>query len=122
MGRFADWRRYREETGLGGPVDLFRFNTEDGDKDIDRSDRPVDFERIRNELFKLILDKYPKESKEFIHKIADRGDEEIKMLLSRLDMTKEPEQSHEPKKYYDQDEVVPSSADGAHGYGGGGGD
>ena len=113
---FQEWLRKRGVKESFGdeadPVDGFKF----GGSDDDYAD---DYENIQKELFKSVMSKYPDEAMEFFNGIAQRGDEEIAMLLSKLQQDK-PNQSREPSHPSDGDEIVPSNADTGFGGEGGG--
>jgi hypothetical protein len=114
MGLFTDWVVKKAFLEDAGPVDNFRFNKSTVDLD-----HPVDHDRIRNELFRLVMDKYPEETNRFLHDIAQRGDNEIQSLLAQVQVGKPP-RAFNDIDHRDKDEVVPAKADGAHGDGGGG--
>jgi hypothetical protein len=87
----------------GDPIDDFKFNS--GEEDF-----ADDYENIKQELFDAVLSKYPEETMQFLNGIAERGDEEIASLLSKLQQ-EEPNELKEPKHPTDVDEIVPSGAD-----------
>lgn len=117
MSIFQQWLQQRKlKEGLGDdsdPVGNFKFS--------DSDDYADDYENIQRELFKAVMSKYPDESLEFFNGIAQRGDEEIAMLLSKLQQD-QPDQMREPQHPTDGDEVVPSNADTGLGGGEGGGE
>lgn len=96
------------------PVDKFRFNT--GEEDY-----AEDYEKVQQELFKVVLSKYPNETLDFLNTIAQRGDEEITNLLRKMRKDKGMRLPREPQHPTDGDEVVPSMADRGHDQGGEGG-
>jgi hypothetical protein len=116
MSIFQQWLRNRNlKEGLANgadPVDGFKF----GGNDEDYAD---DYENVQRELVKAIMSKYPDEAMEFFNGIAQRGDEEVAALLSKLQQDK-PDQMRAPQHPTDGDEVVPSGADTGFGgeYGG----
>lgn len=100
MSMFQTWlRRKRMYEGLGDAGNL------NGGEDF-----AVDHERIQTELFKTLMSKYPDETMQFVNGIAQRGDEEVASLLSKLKRDKKP-QFNEPSHPSDGDEVVPANAD-----------
>jgi hypothetical protein len=119
MGVFTNWVKkkaiFEDLNAVNDPVDRFKFN--DGGPD---PDKPFDYEKVRSELFKLVMDKYPDETMRFLHDIAQRGDTEVKTLLAQMNAGRKPKEFREPPHSSSQDEVVPSSADAAHGPGDGG--
>lgn len=106
MGVFADWVRRKhvtEETGLGqqtGSIDH-------------ELDEPVDYEKVKRELFTVVLTKYPDETFRFLEEIGDRGDEEVRTLLRKLRRQKTGGGGFTHK--HDPDQVVPCIADTGHG-------
>jgi len=110
MSMFKDWMRRRNlREGLadsGEPMDGFKLNSDD-------NDFAADHEHIQKELFKTILTKYPDETMQFLNGIAQRGDEEVANLLSKMRREKKT-QFKEPKHPTDGDEVVPSGADSGY--------
>jgi hypothetical protein len=123
MGIFSDWasknviKEYQDS-----PADKFKFSGGNSDGGHSDTDHPIDYEKARSDLFKLIMEKYPEETMRFFHDIGQRGDLEIKNLLSQIDIGKKTHEFPNPRNYRDRDEVVPSSADTAGGGSGGGGD
>lgn len=120
----SEWQKYLEkrayleglgDTGGGSPVDRFKFNTDD-------EDMAEDHEHVQQELFKVVIGKYPEETMDFLNTIANRGDEEVASLLRRVRKDKSSRLPREPKHPSDGDEFVPSSADIAHNPEQGGGD
>lgn len=113
---FQEWlasRKIKEEFGIGSePEDQFHFNA-------DTDDFADDHEHLQQELFKILLSKYPEETLGFVNNIAARGDEEVATLLRKMQKDG-PNPMKEPQHPSDGDEVVPSGADG--GYGGGEGE
>jgi len=118
MSMFKEWmkrKKLREGLGDSGePVDGFKLNGDD-------NDFAVDHEHLQKELFKTIMSKYPDETMQFVNGIAQRGDEEVAALLSKLKREKKPQFS-EPRHPTDGDEVVPSGADSGYNNEFGGGD
>jgi len=117
MSIFKDYMRRRqvkEGMGEGGdPIDDFKFNS--GDEDF-----ADDYDNIKQELFDAVLSKYPEETMQFLNGIAQRGDEEIASLLSKLQQER-PGEVKEPHHPTDYDEIVPSGADSGFGGDGDGG-
>lgn len=65
-----------------------------------------DYERVQQELFKLVLNKYPDETMEFLNGIGQRGDQEISELLSKLRTSNQPTNFPKPEHPEAQDKVV----------------
>jgi hypothetical protein len=115
MSIFQDWLRQRQlREGINEPVDRFRFDT-------DNEDYADDYEHIQQEVFKVVMSKYPDETMEFLNGIAARGDEEVAELVRKLQKDK-PGKPKEPQHPSEEDEVVPSSADSGYNNAFGGGD
>lgn len=98
--------RHYQEGSLDGddPASAFKFNTDD--------DAPHDYEKLQNELFRVVLGKYPGEVMEFFNNIAQRGDEEISSLLKKMGVNGGSMVGKKPQHPRDFDnEVVPSKAD-----------
>lgn len=112
MSMFLNWLKKKGYTegfmDNENPVKKFNFNTDD-------QDYAHDHDRVEMELFKTILRKYPEESMDFFQTISQRGDAEISSLLRKLNRGSGPKLSSPPKHPFNQDEVVPSSADVAFG-------
>lgn len=111
---YARKRRLRE--GLADdadPTSGFKFNNS-GDEDV-----ADDHEHTQQELFKVIMTKYPEETNAFLNGIAQRGDEEVAALLRKVGKNKGFSMNREPQHPTDGDEVVPSNADTGHSGGGG---
>jgi hypothetical protein len=106
--RYVERRKMREGLGDGdSPVDRFRFNTDDDDVGEDH-------EKVQQELFKVVMGKYPQEAVDFLNTIAQRGDEEVASLLRRMKKEKGPRLPRGPQHPTDGDEVVPATADTGH--------
>ena len=104
---FKKWLRYREGLGdTGEPMDGFKLGADD-------NDFAGDHEHIQKELFKVIMSKYPDEAMQFLNGIAQRGDQEVASLLSKLKREKK-SQFKEPQHPTDGHEVVPSGADSGY--------
>lgn len=114
MSMFADWlekKRLRESLEDGDdPVSNFRFNNDDDDFSDDQ-------DQVQAELFKTVLRKYPEETMDFLHTIAQRGDTEISALLNKIDKGRGPRLNKEPRHPSDYDEVMPPIADTGQGGG-----
>lgn len=112
MSMFQDWLKkkgYKEGLADGGnPVEKFNFNM-DNDHDF-----AEDQDRTEVELFKTIIRKYPEETMDFFQTMARRGDAEIANLLKKLDRNSIPKLSKKPQHSFNNDEVVPSSADSGY--------
>lgn len=111
MSQFKEWiknRRLKESIpGSEDPVANFKFNTDDQDFADDR-------DQVESEMFKTLLRKYPEETMDFIHTIAQRGDHQIAMLLRKLDKGNGPRLMKEPRHPSQDDEIVPAIADTGH--------
>lgn len=115
---FHDWlqRKLHEAEGQGeitptDPVSKFKFD--------DNDDCGTDYEHTQQELFKVVMSKYPEEAIEFLNGIAQRGDEEVASLLSKLQKDK-PIEMEEPDHPSSGHEIVPSLADTGYDPGGSG--
>ena len=110
MSMFKDWMKRRMlREGLadsGEPMDGFKLGSDD-------NDFAGDHEHLQKELFKTVLNKYPDETMQFLNGIAQRGDEEVANLLSKLRREKK-DTYREPQHSGEGDEVVPSSADSGY--------
>jgi len=110
MSLWNQWKRKRDiNEGLGdgaNPVDNFKFN-DAGD------DYAADNEQIQQELFSIVMSKYPEETMQFLDGIAQRGDEEVLSLLRKLQ--REAPGDREGNKPRNPPEVVPPAADSGHG-------
>lgn len=115
MGYFDEWLRGRGiKEGfddIGSPVDNFRFNSDDENEEENHVD---DQEKVKRELFEVVYSKYPTETLQFLDGIAQRGDEEVNALLSKL-KANSPNNFKEPRHPSDTDEVVPPEADTGQG-------
>jgi len=87
---FKQWiqkRRYLE-SGLGGvedPTDRFRFNNNQG------NDIAVDYERIQQELVKLVMAKYQPKVLQFLKVLAEEhADQELMTLIRKLETDNSP--------------------------------
>lgn len=102
-------RRLWDENMGGGdsPVDKFRFNGEDGEF-------AEDYEKVQQELFKVVLSKYPDETIDFLNTIAQRGDEEVGSLLRKMRKENGSRLPKEPQHPTEGDEVMPPMADVGH--------
>lgn len=112
MSIWKDYLRKRQLLeGLadgGDPVAKFKFNGEDDE------DYAEDYEKIQQELFKVVMSKYPNETVDFLNTLASRGDEEVSSLLRKMKKDKGTKLPREPQHPTDGHEVVPSSADSGH--------
>jgi hypothetical protein len=107
--QFLKNRHVRESLEDGSdPTARFKFNSED-------DDYAEDYERVQQELFKIVLSKYPNECLDFLNMIANRGDEEISGLLRKMKKEKSSGRlPKEPQHPTDGDEVVRAAADVGH--------
>lgn len=114
MSTWNKWKRnrYLKEDGNepSNPVDNFKFNRND-------NDYADDYQHLQQELFTTVYSKYPEECMQFLNGIAQRGDEEILMLLRKLqkDVPTGSPKGNEPRN---PPEVVPPESDTGHGGGG----
>jgi hypothetical protein len=108
------WLRRKLTEGfdsIQSPEDKFRFNRE-SEEELGK-----DYEKIRNELFSNVMDKFPDETRQFLDGIRQRGDNEINQLIRELDGLKNPPNPdfEKPRHPTEGDnDVVPSSADSGH--------
>ena len=105
MSLFADYlRKQKIRESLSSP---FEKPAQD--------DQADDYDQLQRELFKTIMSKYPEETEAFLNGFAQRGDQEIVGMLSKLGRNmRSPAKAHHPS---DQDEIVPAASDLAHGGG-----
>lgn len=66
-------------------------------------DFAIDYEKVQSNLFKVIMEKYPEETMKFLEDISERGDEEVKNLLTQIKRTS--------SSSNEKDEVMPNLAD-----------
>lgn len=97
MGIFNTWLH---KEGLADSTTAFK---------MDHDDRGVDFEKTRNEIFKLVFEKYPERTMEFLNSIAQTGDSEIANLLKKID-SERPVHALKPEHPV-SGEVIPPVAD-----------
>ena len=109
MSEWEQWfnkRKLKEEMeGGSNPADNFNFSNTNDDVDTD------DYEKTQQELFKVVFSKYPTETLQFMDGIAQRGDEEVNGLLSKIKKDHEPASEKPVRHPSDGDEVVPPNAD-----------
>jgi hypothetical protein len=106
MSVFGRWlERRRLEEGLADAGDPFSSGGNDPDFAQDQ-------DQLKAELFKTVYTKYPDETMQFLNGIAQRGDEEIASLLSKI-RREGKSQFKEPSHPTDGHEVVPPGADRA---------
>lgn len=107
MSLWEQWvknrRRLSEADDSSAAADKFKFNAVD-------DDMGVDYERTQTELFQAVFSKYPEETMEFLQGIANRGDEEVSVLMNKLNKQHMPSSSR-VKHPREKEEFVPSSAD-----------
>ncbi len=109
------WKEYLRKRNIAegisdgdDPVAKFKFNSED-------EDYAEDYEHVQQELFKVVLSKYPNETLDFLNTIANRGDSEISNLLRKMKKEKSSNRlPRDPQHPTDGHEVVPASADTGH--------
>lgn len=115
MGYFDEWLREKgiKESfeDMGSPVDNFRFNS---DSESGEENTVDDHEKVKSELFEVVYSKYPTETLQFLDGLAQRGDEEVNALLSKL-KAQSPNNFKEPRDPENQDEVVPPESDTGQG-------
>ncbi len=109
ISNFHDWLLAKmNESGNGfgwSPVDKFDFG--------DTKDRPSDYDRSLSDVIKIALQKKPDAVKEFFTKLAE-DDDELRELISKLDMEKNGER-RPPIKMPGDETVIRSTADGGMG-------
>ena len=109
-----DWDRWlalREASDeMGSPEDNFKF---------DRSKEGIanDHDKIKDDLFRAVWDKYQEDAHQFFDSIAQR-DPEVRELLKQLDSSKQPSEFEEPKHPSEIDEFEPPIPDKGHADGG----
>lgn len=116
MSIFWDWVKKHHPYIEGvdddtDPADKFRFSTDD------ELDYAQDHEKIRSELFKTVLAKYPEESMKFFQRLAHK-DQEIAEMVKK--MGRPDSRSFKHVGNSSDDEVVPPSADVGYSSGNGG--
>jgi hypothetical protein len=113
MSLFQQWLKKRNliESGL---EDKFQFSDKDleNSDDMGATDYADDHDHIRDELFKVVMSKYPTETIEFLNGIAQRGDEEVSLLLSKVQ--KNTPHNQDIRHPRERDEVKPPTADTGH--------
>lgn len=118
MKTFQKWverKKFRENIeDLQNPSDRFKLNNSD--------DLGTDYDHTLQELMKVVMAKYERETMEFLSGIAQRGDEEVINLLRRLGKEAKPIDMEEPDHPGQGDEVVPPNADVGHSDSGGSGE
>lgn len=77
------------------------------------NDYGVDQEKVKKQLFDLIMSKYPEEMDQFLNGIAHRGDQEISNLLSKLG--KKVRGFARPNHDKDIENIVPPKSDSGFG-------
>jgi hypothetical protein len=111
VNTFSDWLKKRhlieDNNDLNNPVRSFDFNR----SDLDYAD---DQGKVEEELFKIVFRKYPEETIDFLTSISQRGDNEVRALLNKIDK-KAVRLGKKPEHPSDKEEVVPSSADSGYG-------
>lgn len=114
MNIYEKWlvkRRLREENGFEKEAAAqFLSNQED---EVISDDQ----EKIRQELFTLVCNKYPGETMQFLDGMAQRGDEEINNLMSKIRGGNLSSKVKEPKHPSEKPVVVPPLADSGSGEG-----
>jgi len=105
---------YAQERGLREDIDDIQ-NPADGFKLNRDEDMGQDYDHTLTELIKAVMTKYEQETMQFLHGIADRGDQEVADLLRKLDKEHKPSELEEPRHPTDIDnEVIPPIADTGH--------
>jgi len=107
MTTFLKWvekMRFSEDIeDSQNPSDRFKLNNGD--------DLGNDYDHTLQELMKIVMSKYERETMQFLDGIAQRGDREISNLLRKLGKETQPSSMREPEHPTQGDEVVPSNAD-----------
>lgn len=113
MSLWNQWKSQRNiKEGLGDssdPVSGFKFN---GATD----DYAADHDQIQQELFSIVMSKYPEETMQFLEGIAQRGDDEVLSLLRKMQQ-ENPGHDGDANEPRNPPEVVPPAADTGHGEG-----
>lgn len=114
MKTFAGWVQNRalseDIDDIQNPADRFKLNSD--------GDTANDYDRTLTELIKAVMSKYEQETMQFLHGIAERGDEEIADILRRLSKENRPSDFEEPEHSTDGNEVVPPESDTGYADGG----
>jgi hypothetical protein len=84
------------------PSDRFKLNNSD--------DLGNDYDHTLQELMKIVMTKYERETMQFLDGISQR-DREVSNLLRKLSKENQPSPMREPEHPTQGDEVVPSNAD-----------
>jgi hypothetical protein len=106
MGNY-DWHRWlalREASDeMMGPEGTLKFNrTKEGIAN--------DHDKIKDDLFRAVWDKYSQDARQFFDSIAQR-DPEVRALLKQLDSSRRPSEFEEPKHPSEIDEFEPPISD-----------
>lgn len=111
MNTFSDWLKKRhlieDNNDLNNPVHNFNFNQ----ADMDYAD---DHDKVEDELLKTVMRKYPEETMDFLLTIAQKGDNEIRALLNKIDKTSV-KLGKKPEHPSEKEEIVPPLADSGFG-------
>jgi len=109
MSIFKNWMKNKIiKEGLADGIDPSR----NYQSNMDDQNSSNDYERNQRDLFKKVYEKYPEETLDFFHTMAQRGDQEIKNLLRKLDNRYSEKIKRGPEHAFNQkDELAPSLAD-----------
>ena len=115
MNTFIRWiqqKKFIEDIeDIQNPSDRFKLNNSD--------DLGSDYDHTLQELMKVVMSKYERETMQFLNGIAARGDQEVANLVKKLDKEVKPIPTAEPRHPTEGDEVVPPNADTGHSDSGG---
>ena len=110
MNTFSDWLKKRrlieDNNDLNNPTQNFNFNR----SDLDYAD---DHDKVEVELLKTVLAKYPEETIDFLTTIAQKGDNEVRSLLNKIDKSSV-KLGKKPAHPSDKEEIVPPLADAGY--------
>lgn len=116
MTTFIKWVQQKklieDMENLQNPSDRFKLNNSD--------DLGSDYDHTLQELMKVVMSKYERETMQFLSGIAARGDEEVGNLMKKLDKEPTPVHGRRPEHPTAGDEVVPPESDTGHADGGSG--
>jgi hypothetical protein len=112
MYNFTDWlnnKRLKENMNdEENFVDKYKFN----DQDADYAD---DHDKVKKDLFDVAIKKYPEETLDFFHTLAQRGDNEIVVMLRKIDKNHFLRLGKKPEHPEEKEEVKPPEADSGFG-------
>src|SRR3990170_5199924 len=110
MKTFVKWVQHKklieDIEDIQNPSDRFKLNNSD--------DLGSDYDHTLQELMKVVMSKYERETMQFLQGLSQRGDEEITNLMGRLGKEAKPVDMKRPQHPTEGDEVVPPNADVGH--------